>query len=763
MACVANPSEGRCACYKRGPMTSPLAPAARVLPLVLALGAMLSMGAAVRLLVLAATPTHGTGFWRIEQQGVDGCTPGEHWEARARPELVPEPFVPEGDYPPACVVWRSHMVVERPMRLEIELESDDDGWLWIDGREVISNPGAHNRTQAARTIDLTPGVHPVEARLWNRMGGAYFRLRHHDRRDPWMAGVAPLNRDIFFASRADAERALENGVFTRVRPERGLQLGLWIAASCVLAWMALRGHRRRDVALGSRWPLVDLGLALGISVIALAERSLWIPETDLAWDELWYWNAGVHQVRNFVLGDWSAEAFRYNSEHPPMAKWIFGLGGLVGGLDGARQLGAVMSAASVGMVYAATKILYGRRAAIGGALALAFMPHVVAHGRLVGLETITVVFWSGTSLALLSWLESIGWRAPRGTPFRDGDRVAAFVGGFLLMVGLLGRFTFVWIFPIVLGAIFLVRRRELGRGTLAFPSYALLGAIVGTALGVYLWPWIHTDPSGHLGQTFAHWQGRVPTEYFLGERTVGPPFSYYPVCFVVTSPTLSVIAALVAIPFAWRRDRRAALFVLAWLLVPFLHGVSSFRQDLARYVVQSWPALAMLGGVLVAELGRWIERALARRRMRAQQASALALAPALAMGVYVASELASLEPFPLDYFGEMVGGPGGVAERELFDVSWWAEGAGHAVQWLNEHGREGARVRIDTSNWDVRARLRDDFVEVQFRSHVPADYVITNYHLYGDPPPPGCERIHHVEVRGAPLASVWECPRSGAR
>ncbi|MDQ3038160.1 MAG: hypothetical protein M3Y87_37555, partial [Myxococcota bacterium] len=138
--------------------------------------------------------------------------------------------------------------------------------------------------------------------------------------------------------------------------------------------------------------------------------------------------------------------------------------------------------------------------------------------------------------------------------------------------------------------------------------------------------------------------------------------------------------------------------------------------------------------------------------------AAAAFAPACALGLYAGAELRSVEPFPLDYYGELVGGPGGVAAGKRFDVSWWAEGVGHAVEWVNENAREGTRVRIDAANWDVRPRLRDDLVEVAFRSRVPAEYVVTNYHLYGDPPPQGCERVHHVEVRGAPLASVWECP-----
>jgi hypothetical protein len=731
----------------------------RVAPQLLALGAALALAAAVSVWNEVTRPRPENGFLRLQAPGTR-CEPDTAWERRAARSIEPEPFVPEGEFPEACVIWRSFWVVRRPTRLELELESDDDGLVLLDGRPLVSEPGMHTRRAHAEIRDVEPGVHPIEVRLINRTGGAYLRIRMQDRREPYMAGVLPIERDDFFVSRIDAERALAAPHAPRRTPDRALGFALWLTLAGTLAWLAIRARRLAGEPALRRFALVDLGLGAGISAFALALRSGMVAETDIAWDELWYWNAGEHYVRNAMIGDWAAESFRWNAEHPPIAKWIYGLGGALGGLNGARHVGCVLSAISCGLLFAAGRVLFSRAAGAGAGLALALMPHVVAHGRLVGLETIVVFFWCANLLAVAVWLRSVEWGRP-STRLLHGDSLAAAAGAFVCFPGLLARFTYVWMALVVLYALVLGRRHAIRAGTLPLPIGALVGGAISLALCIALWPWIHTDPAGHLARTFGHWGGRVPTEYFLGERVVGPPFAYYPVLFVVTTPALAIAAALVGAGIGLRdhRTRAATGLVLVALLAPFLQGISSFRQDLARYVVQSWPEVALLAGLATAHLGRRLHARISTARPFLHRAArpALVLAPGLALALYLGAELRSVEPFPLDYYSEIVGGPGGVAERRLFDVSWWAEGVGHAVHWLNAHARPGARVRMDVSNWDVRPRLRDDLVEVPFRSQVPADYVVTNYHLYGDPPPAGCERIHHVAVRGAPLASVWEC------
>ncbi|MDQ3037595.1 MAG: glycosyltransferase family 39 protein, partial [Myxococcota bacterium] len=576
----------------------------RLAPLLLALAAIGTTCAAIATF-RDATRTHVTnGFVRLERPGV-ACEVDAAWERGATRSIEIEPFAPETEHPEACVVWRAFWAVPRPVRLELELESDDDGTVLLDGRELVSLPGVHPRATETVTREVAPGVHPFEVRWVNRGGSGYLRVRMQDRRDPYMAGVLPLDRDAFFVSRLDAERAVETGIASRRSPEKARDAAMLVMLAGVLAWLAVRAWRRRRDAAEQRFAVVDLALALGTSLIALAIRSSLVSETDLAWDELWYWSAGEHQVRNAMLGDWSAEAFRFNHEHPPITKWIYGLGGAMGGLDGARQVGCVLSAASVGLTYAIGRVLFDRRAAIGAALLLATMPHIVAHGRLVGHETVVVFFWCACLLAIAIWMRSIRFGDGQRDVLVHGDGLAAAMGGLVFFPGLLSRLTFLWMTLVALWALLWGRRSAIARGTLPLPLPAILGGLVSLAACIALWPWLHTEPGAHLARTFGHWGGRIPTEYYLGERMVGPPFAYYPVLFVVTTPALVVLAGAVGagVGLGRSRWRTPTVLVLVALLVPFLQGLSSFRQDLARYVIQCWPVLALFAGLAMSRAG----------------------------------------------------------------------------------------------------------------------------------------------------------------
>lgn len=739
-------------------MTTTTRTLSRLAPLVLAALAIACVAGAVSIFRDATRPLRANGFERLSSPGSTCDFDDPAWQRRATRTIEPEPFAEEREHPETCVAWRAYWAISRPARLEVEIESDDDGIVVVDGHPLVQHPGVHARSSRTATRDFEPGVHPFEVRWVNRGGGGYLRVMMQDRREAYMPGVLPLDRDAFFVSRADAERALAERLPARRQPERARDAALLAALACVLAWLALRAWRRRGEAPLRRFALVDLAIGAGLGALALWLRTHRIHDTDLAWDELWYTHAGDHWVRSYLqLGDWSADAYRHNFEHPPVTKFFAGIGVAIGGVDGARWVSAVLGAASVALTYATGKVLFDRRAGTAAALLLATMPHIVAHARLVGHETVIVFFWCALLLALAVWLRSVGFGEGSGERMAHGDFLAPLAGGAAMVLGVLTRLTFVWCAPVIAFALVWGRRRELARGTLPIPLGAIAGTLLALAAVVALWPWLHQDPMGHLGRTLGHWGGHTPTEYFLGERVLGPPFSYYPVLFVVTTPALVVLAAIVGAGrgLSVPRWHAATLLTIVALLAPFLHGLSPLRRDLARYVIQAWPALALLGGVALSWAGAEL---VARARAGARASIALGLAPAAAMALYAGAELRSVEPFPLDYYSDLVGGPGEVARRELFDVSWWAEGVGHAVEWVNEHAREGARVRIDAATWDVRPRLRDDLVEVQFRSRVPAAYVVTNYHLYGDPPPEGCERVHHVEVRGAPLASVWECP-----
>jgi tetratricopeptide (TPR) repeat protein len=122
---------------------------------------------------------------------------------------------------------------------------------------------------------------------------------------------------------------------------------------------------------------------------------------------------------------------------------------------------------------------------------------------------------------------------------------------------------------------------------------------------------------------------------------------------------------------------------------------------------------------------------------------------------YTGVALARVEPYPLDYFNELVGGPSGVAARKMFEIPWWGEGNLAAIRALNRVATHGARVHL--ALWPPHAllRLRDDLVAVD--DPATADYVLVSHLQYFARPPAACVEIGSVAVEGAPLVDSYHC------
>jgi hypothetical protein len=135
--------------------------------------------------------------------------------------------------------------------------------------------------------------------------------------------------------------------------------------------------------------------------------------------------------------------------------------------------------------------------------------------------------------------------------------------------------------------------------------------------------------------------------------------------------------------------------------------------------------------------------------------SGLHLGLALVLPAYTALELRRVEPYPLDYFGELVGGPSGVARSHAFELAWWGEGFRDAIEYVNRNAPPGGRVQLALTPDDTAPKLRGDLLAV---TSPPGDFVVTNHYKFQPLHPRGCTRVHTVRVVGAPLVDVYRCP-----
>jgi hypothetical protein len=77
---------------------------------------------------------------------------------------------------PSVAVWSGQLIVPRAGDYEFQIEVDDSGWLKIDGKYVIRDPGNVNVPDAEGRIDLDAGTHRIEVGERNVAGGSYIHL-----------------------------------------------------------------------------------------------------------------------------------------------------------------------------------------------------------------------------------------------------------------------------------------------------------------------------------------------------------------------------------------------------------------------------------------------------------------------------------------------------------------------------------------------------------------------------------------------------------
>lgn len=706
------------------------------------LGAAAALGLlalAVWLVTVGLQPQPGTGFTRV----IEAKCAAEP-AAAALSSVVREPSVLAGSAAHGCERWTAFWAVRRLRRSLLEMDASGRAELSIDGRRVGLPRGHHGLFALS---NLQPGVHRFELRFWPASANAYLRLRELDSRDSYYPYVvAPLQQQDFFVQQAGAERALFEPVAARSHwPVLCLCL---LLLACTAAWLSLRAQRGRTP------PWLAMLCVGSVIVAAYGVRIAQLPFEGTYTDELAYATSGRHYVRNVQLGDFSTAAFQWNFEHPPVAKWIYGLSCELGDHDGARHVSALLAALACGLTVVLGALLVSLRVGVSAGALCAFMPHLVAHARLTGLESPVVFFWMASLVAAVCWARST-LESNSAARALAGDAWAAFFMVALAVLGLGSRMTCVWLAPILLCVLGYGLRHLPARRCLVALSVAAAGGMLALLMLYALWPWLWSRPVEGWHQILARWGGQHTSEFFMGENRRPPPPGYYFAAFAATTP-LAVLALglLGAVIGVLRRSQRVAVgFLLLCLLTPFAQSLSAFRQDLARYVIPSWFALALLAALGVEACAAAIAQLLAAwRGERARLV--IAVAGQAWLAGYVALALARIEPYPLDYFSELVGGPTGVAATRSFELAWWGEGIGEAVGWVNDHAPRGARFRSAVVPSEVRPRLRDDLVEAP-RGRV--DFVITNHYKFQDERPAGCALAHRVAAQGAALVDVYRC------
>lgn len=516
------------------------------------------------------------------------------------------------------------------------------------------------------------------------------------------------------------------------------------------------------------WP--TLGWALLVLIGALAVRLYDLGGAGQTWDEDVNWSAGRNYINNWLDGDFRPASWIWNMEHPPVMKYVAGIGAqFADGYGPARALSALMLAIGCALVVPIGRRLFSLPVGVLGAAIAALSPHLIAHGKIVGHESPTVLWW-----ALAIWLCLMAHDPPRVSEVRaqpDGDEDAdpdaptsaptwwrdplfarMLVIGAVLGLAVFSRFVNALLAPLI-GAILLItapvgrRKRTVAMGLAIIAPAAIL-------VGLAIWPRLWSEPIAHMQEAWAKLKKPHSAEPFLGDITNKPPRYYFLVYLWATAPLGVILGA-----GAWLGRaviaRRAELWqtgvLCAWLCAPLIVMLSPVRQDGVRYVMPCLPVLALMAAAgvqfVLAQLARW--------RPELGGTRALTVAAIVAIG-YLSGVNSRIHPYYLDYYGEQVGGPGAVARAKTFEIAWWGEGLGDAIAYVNKNAEQRARVYLRCVEPNHLAWLRGDLWHRLARSPSGADWwIIYQPSWRRCKVPAGAELVHEVRAQGAPLVRVY--------
>ncbi len=542
--------------------------------------------------------------------------------------------------------------------------------------------------------------------------------------------------------------------------------GIAVSLLLVIIASVLFAARRRLRRLTRRQGLT----LLVVFALALAVRLYDAGAAGQTWDEDANWAAGRNYITNLVSLDFRHASWQANYEHPPMMKYLMGIGAqFADGFGPARAMAALLVAVSCVLLVPLLARLFRWQVGVAAGVFAALTPTLIAHGKVVGHEAPTLLWWT---LGLLLSVTAFDHLPSQPTPALRLLRQRMVVLGIVLGLAIASRFVNVFLGPLMgtillLGAPPALRKPVLAWGAAILPVVAFATLIV-------VWPRLWHGPFSALAQSWIKLKKPHSIEPFLGTFTNTPTPIYFVVYLVVTMPLGLALAALLGAGARlrdWQRRRavqlpaqlepqgpvpreatpdvirrRAGLILLVWLIIPLGVMASPVRQDGVRYVMPCILALLGFAAVGIDALGQWMQL---RWRVASVALSAV-------MAGYLMLVCLRIHPYYLDYFGEQVGGPRHVAAHHWFETAWWGEGVDRAVGYVNAHAGPNARVYRDCIEPAHLAWFRGDLWAPMVNRPEAAEWIVA-YSPSSKPcaVPATARLVFEVAAAGAPLAQVF--------
>ena len=417
---------------------------------------------------------------------------------------------------------------------------------------------------------------------------------------------------------------------------------------------------------------------------------------------------GYNFAELFRKGDFSNRYWYESPDHPPLSHYIYGSVAAVDmvrwdelakpsypyatgdpvftyDLTYSRLVSVLATSITVLLVFWLALKYFSFFTAVASALVLAMIPHLLGYSQLVAHENLVILFFTATAFAYLNYFVK---------PTKLNIVLSGILTGLLLEI----KQSNILVFLLLFGGCVIWKRfniRQIG----------LIGLIAVLTFFV-LWPmpWLHVRE--FISYNYDFWfkdGGRTPTVLF--GRTMGAPFIFYGVAFLVTTPLLVLLLTFKGLLI---KKNKTLWFVTLWFLVPF--GLSFFhhRQHMVRYIIQFYSPLAILAGISLESLKY-------RRILLG------------VLTVYMLFILTKISPFYTNYFNELVGGTSIVYSHKLFLLGEWGEGLRNPGLYLERNAPDKSLVGLALNPGDNLLYKSPNLKYEKFDPARKYDFVVVNY------------------------------------
>jgi 4-amino-4-deoxy-L-arabinose transferase-like glycosyltransferase len=206
-----------------------------------------------------------------------------------------------------------------------------------------------------------------------------------------------------------------------------------------------------------------------------------------------------------------------------------------------------------------------------------------------------------------------------------------------------------------------------------------------------------------------------PPEIFFG-RLMMTPTLYYVVYFFISIPALILAFFFLGAFKIYKGKDWILTSIILWFAVPFIMSVYSWRQHGLRYIIEIYPAIA-----LIAAIGF---NSLMSKFTNKERLKLLYFIPVI---IYLSIVLWQIKPYYLDYFNELAGGTNTVYKYKLFQQGWWGQGIREAGLYVKDTAPKGSKIGYALSPAHVLPRF-DHFIYEKWSKDKKYDYVIVNYY-----------------------------------